>query len=72
MRKIVILLEQTLKNETSRDCTRKGTILPAKIFKFYLQNGKWSCIIAYVLEIGLSPNGKATDSDSVISRFESL
>ena len=23
-------------------------------------------------DIGLSPNGKATDSDSVISRFESL
>ena len=25
-----------------------------------------------IVKIGLSPNGKATDSDSVISRFESL
>ena len=31
-----------------------------------------STIIFFARSIGLSPNGKATDSDSVISRFESL
>ena len=30
------------------------------------------CCEARHKNIGLSPNGKATDSDSVISRFESL
>ena len=31
-----------------------------------------SYIIGFVVNKGPSPNGKATDSDSVISRFESL
>ncbi len=40
--------------------------------KKYLSETEFSDIIANVIKIGLSPNGKATDSDSVISRFESL
>ena len=37
-----------------------------------LPKGTECYIITFVADIGLSPNGKATDSDSVISRFESL
>ncbi len=47
-----------------------------KFFSFFFKNPLHStkiyCIIAFVIEIGLSPNGKALDSDSSISRFESL
>lgn len=37
------------------------------IYNLFLQAAKKACP-----NLGLSPNGKATDSDSVISRFESL
>ena len=44
----------------------------AKNLKKCLHFRAVSRIITFVEHIGLSPNGKATDSDSVISRFESL
>ncbi len=37
-----------------------------------LQFGEGCDILHFVVNIGPSPNGKATDSDSVTSRFESL
>lgn len=48
-----------------------------KILNFYLQKRFVSCIIVFVVDeddkyIGISPSGKALDSDSSIRGFESL
>ena len=43
-----------------------------KVLAFLQEMGYYIQVLSTESNIGLSPNGKATDSDSVISRFESL
>ena len=43
-----------------------------KVLAFLAEMSYYIQVLSTELNIGLSPNGKATDSDSVISRFESL